>query len=110
MKKTTWKIGGEAGFGIMSSGVTFSKVVSRHGQQLFDYVEYPSLIRGAHNAYEVVFSLSKVHGLKSEIDYLVCLNKETFNVNRKKLTDKSVIVYDSNEFEPEKIGIQIAVP
>ena len=110
MKKTTWKIGGEAGFGIMSSGVTFSKVVSRHGQQLFDYVEYPSLIRGGHNAYEVVFSLSKVHGLKSEIDYLVCLNKETFDFNRKKLTDKSVIVYDNNEFEPERIGIQVAVP
>jgi len=48
----SWKIGGEAGFGIMTTGLLFSKIASRLGYYILDYVEYPSLIRGGHNAYE----------------------------------------------------------
>lgn len=48
-----WKVGGPAGEGIMTTGLIFSKVVSRHGWQVFDYTEYPSLITGGHNTYQV---------------------------------------------------------
>ncbi len=48
----TWKIGGEAGFGIATSGLVFSKIAARGGYHTFDYLEYPSLIRGGHNAFE----------------------------------------------------------
>ena len=41
----TWLIGGEAGFGIMTTGVVFSKIATRSGYHIFDYIEYPSLIR-----------------------------------------------------------------
>ena len=52
--KYQWVIGGEAGFGIMTTGLTFSKIASRSGYQVLDYVEYPSLIRGGHNAYRCI--------------------------------------------------------
>ena len=67
----TWKIGGEAGFGIMTTGLLFSKIAARRGYEIFDFVEYPSLIRGGHNAYEVNVSDSPVGSLKKEIDCLV---------------------------------------
>src|SRR3990167_2768937 len=70
----TWMIGGEAGFGIMTTGVVFSKIATRSGYNIFDYVEYPSLIRGGHNAYEVHVSEAEVSHLKSQIEVLVCLN------------------------------------
>ena len=44
-----FKIGGEAGFGIGSAGLTFAKIASRSGYHVFDYLEYPSIIRGGHN-------------------------------------------------------------
>lgn len=49
----SWKIGGEAGYGIMTSGLIFAKVCSRAGLHVFDHTEYPSLIRGGHNTYQV---------------------------------------------------------
>ena len=49
----TWKIGGEAGFGIASAGLIFAKTVNRLGYFFYGYLEYPSLIRGGHNVYEV---------------------------------------------------------
>ena len=48
-----WLIGGEAGFGIMTTGEVMAKLFTRLGYSVYDYVEYPSLIRGGHNAYYV---------------------------------------------------------
>ena len=95
----TWKIGGEAGFGIMTTGLFFSKVISRLGYNILDYVEYPSLIRGGHNAYEVRVSESEVYSFKPVIDLLVCLNEETYLKNKDRLISNSLVVFDSDEFK-----------
>ena len=106
----TWKIGGEAGFGIMTTGLLFSKIAARRGYDIFDFVEYPSLIRGGHNAYEVVVSDEPVSALKKEIDVLVCLNKETFDLHKNRLTPQAKIIFDSEVFTPEGDIISIPVP
>jgi len=49
----SWKIGGEAGFGIVTSGAIFAKACLRAGMSVFDYMEYPSLIRGGHTTYQI---------------------------------------------------------
>jgi 2-oxoglutarate ferredoxin oxidoreductase subunit alpha len=95
----TWKIGGEAGFGIMTTGLLFSKIASRLGYYILDYVEYPSLIRGGHNAYEVCVSDNEVFALKKDIDVLVCLNEETFHKHKNRLTSQSLVLYDKEEFD-----------
>ena len=95
----TWKIGGEAGFGIMTTGLVFSKIASRLGYYIFDTIEYPSLIRGGHNAYEVRVSAEKIHHLKKEIDVLVCLNEETFKKHQQRLTINSLVIFDEDEFK-----------
>ena len=95
----SWKIGGEAGFGIMTTGLLFSKIASRLGYYILDYVEYPSLIRGGHNAYEVCVSDGEVTALKKEIDVLVCLNEETFHKHRNRLNSQSLVLYDKEEFD-----------
>lgn len=109
MKNFLWKIGGEAGFGIMTTGLTFSRIASRLGYHIFDYIEYPSLIRGGHNAYEVLVSEQEVHALQHPIDVLVCLNKDTFEFHKERLTSESLVVYDHEEFEFEgnyqRIGV-----
>lgn len=106
----TWKIGGEAGFGIMTTGTVFSKIASRFGYHIFDYVEYPSLIRGGHNAYEVHVSDQEISHLKPEIDILVCLNKETFEKHKYRLTSSSLVVFDQDEFKIEDDFKKVNVP
>lgn len=99
MTDFTWSIGGEAGFGIMTTGVVFSKIATRSGYHIFDYIEYPSLIRGGHNAYEVHVSDSEVSHLNATIDILVCLNKETYEKHKSRLTSSSLVIFDKDEFE-----------
>lgn len=110
-KKFLWKIGGEAGFGIMTTGLLFSKIAIRHGYHIFDYNEYPSLIRGGHNTYETIISDEKIHAPKQLVDLLVCLNKETYTTHRHRLTPQSLVVYDDEDFLIEENNfIKITIP
>ncbi|MCA9371380.1 2-oxoacid:acceptor oxidoreductase subunit alpha [Candidatus Woesebacteria bacterium] len=110
LMKFNWKIGGEAGFGIMTSGLEIAKVATRSGYHTFDYSEYPSLIRGGHNTYEVVISNDSVSAPKWEIDMLVCLNKDTFELHKDRLHLGSVILYDPEDFQPDSTSILIPIP
>ena len=56
-----WKVTGAAGEGIKSTGLLFSKTCLRFGLFTFDYTDYPSLIRGGHNTYQVKAAEKKVH-------------------------------------------------
>lgn len=96
--KFLWKIGGEAGFGIMTSGLLFSKIATRSGYHIFDYAEYPSLIRGGHNTYEVLVSDEEVGTTQQSIDLLVCLNKDTYEMHKSRLSPESLVVYDQEAF------------
>ena len=110
MTDFTWKIGGEAGFGIMTTGLLFSKIASRSGYHIFDYVEYPSLIRGGHNAYEVHISENETTHLNKFIEILVCLNKETFEKHKFRLTPSSIVIFDQKEFEIKDDYKKINIP
>ncbi|MBI2463419.1 2-oxoacid:acceptor oxidoreductase subunit alpha [Candidatus Peregrinibacteria bacterium] len=103
VKKFSWKIGGEAGFGIKSAGMSFAKCCYRSGYHVFDNTEYPSLIRGGHNTYQVTVSSHPVHSVDEHIDILVALNKETVDKHQHEMTEGSAIIYDGDEFQPDVV-------
>lgn len=105
----TWKIGGEAGFGIMTTGLLFAKIAARSGYNTYDFVEYPSLIRGGHNAYDVTFGDEQVTTIKPTIDILICLNKETYDLHKNKMSKDGLILFDPDQFTPENENGAIAV-
>ncbi|OGK54854.1 hypothetical protein A3B56_00750 [Candidatus Roizmanbacteria bacterium RIFCSPLOWO2_01_FULL_45_11] len=90
----TFKIGGPAGLGIMTSGMLFSKTATRSGFHIYGYVEYPSLIRGGHNAMEVHFGPEEMWSQEKEVDLLVALNKQTVDLHMEELKDQAGILYD----------------
>lgn len=108
--KFLWKIGGEAGFGIMTTGLFFSKIATQSGYHIFDYAEYPSLIRGGHNTYDVLVSDEEVWTSQIAIDMLVCLNKDTYTLHKSRLKESSMVIYDPEMFEITENVQKIAVP
>lgn len=93
----TWKIGGEAGFGIKSAGMMFGKIFMRTGYEVFDYTEYPSLIRGGHNTYQLVIDTKPVNSVFKQIDILVALNQNTIKENFSELNNGGALIYDSDK-------------
>lgn len=92
----TWKIGGEAGYGIMSTGVIFSRIFTKKGYFVIDSNEYPSLIRGGHNTYTVRVSLNQIFSIDKDINILVALNQETLTLHQEEATYGGYIIYDED--------------
>ena len=64
----TVKFAGPAGAGIKSTGLLFSKMLLHHNFHLRDYSEYPSLVRGGHNTYQVSFSQDEILAPHFKVD------------------------------------------
>lgn len=90
----------------MSTGLMFSKIAVRHGYHIFDYVEYPSLIRGGHNVYEVRVSDDRVYSQEKKADFLFALNRETVDLHKNKLKDGAIVVIDREKFEVNPADFQ----
>ena len=94
MQPFTFKIGGEAGFGIMLAGLTFSKLATRSGYSIFSYAEYPSIIRGGHNMVQITVADKSVAASYTTTDFLVALNQETIDLHVHEMVAGSGLVYD----------------
>lgn len=97
-----WKIAGEAGYGIKSVGLMFSKTCTRGGLQIFDYSEYPSLVRGGHNTYQVNVGEDEKFAPKMSVNLLIALNQNTIDSNKDELAEGGGLIYDN---EDKKIDI-----
>ncbi|MBI3385361.1 2-oxoacid:acceptor oxidoreductase subunit alpha [Candidatus Gottesmanbacteria bacterium] len=97
----TWKIGGEAGFGIMITGTSFAKVCTRSGLNIITNNEYPSLIRGGHNNFTVRAASDKIYSLLTKINLLVALNRQTIDLHKNELAKNAAIIFDPNDYQPQ---------
>jgi 2-oxoglutarate ferredoxin oxidoreductase subunit alpha len=95
----TWKIGGEAGFGIMSSGIMLARTFSRAGYHVFTINEYPSLIRGGHNVITARIATKAFHSMTRDVHILIALNAETVSLHKDTVSDGALIVYDPADHE-----------
>ena len=95
VNKLTWKVGGEAGFGILNAGMMFAKTAMRAGLYSFASAEYPSLIRGGHNHLDVKVSEKAVTSHEKALNVLVALDTLTYNKHRDKVVQDGAIIFDS---------------
>lgn len=91
------RVGGPAGFGIKSTGLAFSRVATRSGYQLYNYVEYPSIIRGGHNTMQTVISPEPVTAPVQNTDFLIALNQETIDLHAPMLNPGGFVLYDADK-------------
>lgn len=99
-------IGAPAGLGVMTAGLLLSKTLLKAGYFVYDYQEYPSLIKGGNNSYFINFNNREIRSAKREIDILVCLDKLTYDIHEKNLSRDAVVIYNKNKFELKRgIGV-----
>ncbi|MBI2404649.1 2-oxoacid:acceptor oxidoreductase subunit alpha [Candidatus Gottesmanbacteria bacterium] len=97
MQSVTWKMGGEAGYGIMSSGTMLCRTFSRLGYHVLATNEYPSLIRGGHNLITVRIATQEFASLNKDVHILVALNKETVDLHKEELTKGAILLFDPKD-------------
>jgi len=104
------KIGGEAGQGVKSTGLTLARFAVRAGFNIYNYIEYPSLIRGGHNVMQINVSTDVVTGPFLKCDFLIALNQDTIDKHCGELVDGAGILFDADkEYNTSKIKSSIVL-
>ena len=85
-------IGGKAGQGINKISEIVSKVLVGYGYFIFNYRDYPSLIRGGHNFNVLSVSDERVGSIESKLDVIVAMDENTINVHKNELKKEGVII------------------
>jgi len=92
----TLKLGGAAGQGVKSIGLSFSRICTRSGYHIYNYTEYPSLIRGGHNMMQTTVSPDPVNSPTKHTSFLIALNQETVDLHYKEIIDDGIILFDKD--------------
>lgn len=113
INQLSWKVGGQQGEGIESTGEIFSIALNRLGYYLYGYRHFSSRIKGGHTNNKIRVSTEQVRSISDDLDILVAFDQETVDLNYKELHDKGLIIADAkfNPKQPEDTNATLyAVP
>ncbi|HWG92071.1 MAG TPA: 2-oxoacid:acceptor oxidoreductase subunit alpha [Candidatus Thermoplasmatota archaeon] len=96
-----WRIGGQQGEGIDTTGDIFARAMVRYGLHIYTTRNFSSRIRGGLTWSDVRVSENPVRAAADSVNYLVALGQEVIDGSLHHLCDGAVILYDSDAFEPK---------
>jgi 2-oxoglutarate ferredoxin oxidoreductase subunit alpha len=92
----TFKIGGEAGQGVESSGAGFAKALARGGLHVFGLQGYMSRIRGGHNFFQIRVSEEPLYSHADDVHLLMALLPETIERHKDEIVAGGGLIYDED--------------
>jgi len=101
-------IGGKAGQGINKVSGIVSKTLINNGYFIFNYRDYPSVIRGGHNFNILSISDKKIASHESKLDGIIAMDENTKKIHRSELK-KNGFVVDYKEFLKFGINLNISL-
>ncbi|HUR70248.1 MAG TPA: 2-oxoacid:acceptor oxidoreductase subunit alpha [Candidatus Thermoplasmatota archaeon] len=96
----SWRIGGQQGEGIDSTGDIFTKAIARYGLHLYTYRSFSSRIRGGLTFFEVRIRDHPVAARPDTVDVVLALGQEVIDATLETISDGAIILYDSDAFTP----------
>src|SRR6478735_1329501 len=101
VQQLSWKVGGQQGEGIESTGEIFSTALNRLGYYLYGYRHFSSRIKGGHTNNKIRVSTTETRAVSDDLDILVAFDQETIDLNYHEMHNGSIIIADS-KFNPVK--------
>ncbi len=101
-------IGGEAGQGINKISEIVSEILIDRGYYVFNYRDYPSLIRGGHNFNVLSISDKPIFSTESKLDGIVSMDRLTL-IKHKKFLKKEGFIIEPGKFVNLGINLNIAL-
>ncbi len=91
----TFKMGGEAGQGVESSGAGFAKALSRAGLYIYGMQDYMSRIRGGQNFFLIRVSDRDIQATESGVHVLMPLDLETVREHLHEVVPGGAVIMDT---------------
>ncbi|MDQ0337337.1 2-oxoglutarate ferredoxin oxidoreductase subunit alpha [Caldalkalibacillus uzonensis] len=100
MNQLSWKVGGQQGEGIESTGEIFAVALKRMGYHLYGYRHFSSRIKGGHTNNKIRVSTRPTRAISDDLDVLVAFDQETIDLNIHELAEHGIVIADS-KFNPK---------
>lgn len=100
INQLSWKVGGQQGEGIESTGEIFAIALNRLGYYLYGYRHFSSRIKGGHTNNKIRVTTKAINSISDDLDILVAFDQETIDVNIHEVTAGGVVIADS-KFSPK---------
>ncbi|WP_280770923.1 2-oxoacid:acceptor oxidoreductase subunit alpha [Salipaludibacillus daqingensis] len=97
-----WMVGGQQGEGIDSTGELFAKTLVKYGYSVSTYKQFMSRIKGGHSNFKLKATKERNYYAGDKIDILLCLDKESLEVNEGYLSDDAVVIREGKEISVTK--------
>lgn len=95
----TWKIGGQQGEGIDSTGEILATALMRQGFHIASYKHFASRIKGGHTYYQIRASNKRTYYHGETTDVLVALDKESYDHNFPMMSPGGFILMENKKEE-----------
>jgi 2-oxoglutarate/2-oxoacid ferredoxin oxidoreductase subunit alpha len=99
ISQLSWKVGGQQGEGIESTGEIFSIALNRLGYYLYGYRHFSSRIKGGHTNNKIRVSTTPIRSIADDLDILVAFDQESIDFNFHELRDGGIVIADA-KFNP----------
>ncbi|MDV2480605.1 2-oxoacid:acceptor oxidoreductase subunit alpha [Methanoculleus sp. Wushi-C6] len=101
-------IGGKAGEGINTAGLSIAALFSRLGYRTYMYFDYPSLIRGGHNFAIIRASARAIGAHRTPVDVLLAFDQNSIDNHRERIHSGTTVIYDASQVvEAEGYGLPL---
>jgi 2-oxoglutarate ferredoxin oxidoreductase subunit alpha len=98
-KELSIVLSGEAGQGLKTLEVIFSKIVKASGYHVFTYTEFMSRIRGGNNTTEIRVSSTPCHSFVDRIDVAIPLQKDALKRLAGRITPETLIIGEKESID-----------
>ncbi len=104
----TFLVGGKAGEGVKKAGGSAANLFASMGRGVFQYDDYPSLIRGGHNFVSVSTATRQITSQYARPDLIVALDARSCETHKGELADGGVAILNSDAVSNgDGVGIPI---
>ena len=95
-----FRVGGEGGEGVISTGEMLTLALARAGYEIYTFRTYPAEIKGGHANYQVRASGNLLLSQGAAVDVLVAFNQEAYEKHIKDVPPGGVVIYDTDNYTP----------
>ncbi|MHB9146355.1 MAG: 2-oxoacid:acceptor oxidoreductase subunit alpha [Symbiobacteriia bacterium] len=100
MDLVNWKIGGQQGEGIDSTGDILATACNRLGYYIYGYKLFSSRIKGGHTNYKIRIATKRVLSTSDDLQILVALDQESIDLETQELVPGGLVIADT-AFKPQ---------
>ncbi|MCL6453592.1 MAG: 2-oxoacid:acceptor oxidoreductase subunit alpha [Alicyclobacillus sp.] len=100
LEQLSWKVGGQQGEGVESTGETFAVALNRQGYYVYSFRHFSSRIKGGHSNDKVRVSLKQFRASADYTDVLLAFDQESIDLNAAEVREGGIVIADE-KFKPK---------